>query len=76
MSRFALLQGLICNADPRGVAQSPLQSTSATSVFCAKAERQQQVFSVRKRSDSNKCLIYENIVAVTADVQSTLFCLD
>ncbi|MFB7157076.1 hypothetical protein [Lysinibacillus sp. NPDC056232] len=27
MSRFASLQGLICNADPRGVAQSPLQST-------------------------------------------------
>ncbi|MGE7949716.1 hypothetical protein, partial [Lysinibacillus sp. NPDC093688] len=35
---------------------------------------QQQVFSVRKRSDSNKCLIYENIVAVTTNVQSTLFC--
>jgi len=26
---------------------------AATSVFCAKAKRQQQVFSVRKRSGSN-----------------------
>ncbi|OXS76389.1 hypothetical protein B1B04_05295 [Lysinibacillus sp. KCTC 33748] len=26
---------------------------TATNVFCAKAERQQQMFSVRKRSDSN-----------------------
>ncbi|WP_374963992.1 hypothetical protein [Lysinibacillus sp. RS5] len=27
---------------------------SATNVFCAKAKRQLQMFSVRKRSDSNK----------------------
>jgi len=27
---------------------------TATNVFCAKAKRQQQMFSVRKRSDSNK----------------------
>ncbi|MCL1701005.1 hypothetical protein [Lysinibacillus sp. Bpr_S20] len=27
MSRFASLQGLICDANPQGVAQSPLQST-------------------------------------------------
>ncbi|GAB0169246.1 hypothetical protein LSPCS325_26830 [Lysinibacillus sp. CTST325] len=28
MSRFAWLQGLICDANPQGVAQSPLQSTN------------------------------------------------
>jgi len=27
MSRFASLQGLICDANPQGVAQPPLQST-------------------------------------------------
>jgi len=29
MSRFASLQGLICDADPQGVAQPPLQSTTS-----------------------------------------------
>jgi len=33
MSRFAALQGLICDADPQGVAQPPLQSTNLLSVY-------------------------------------------
>jgi len=34
------------------------------SVFCAKAKRQQQVFSVRKRSASDKCFLCESEAAV------------
>ncbi|WP_374966726.1 hypothetical protein [Lysinibacillus sp. RS5] len=30
---------------------------SATNVFCAKAKRQLQMFSARKRSDSGKCFL-------------------
>ncbi|PJO43520.1 hypothetical protein CWD94_11665 [Lysinibacillus xylanilyticus] len=33
MSRFATLQGLICDADPQGVAQPPLQSTSSHRMY-------------------------------------------
>ncbi|MGA3601262.1 hypothetical protein [Lysinibacillus agricola] len=29
-------------------------------LLCAKAKRQQQMFSVRKRSDSNKCFLCES----------------
>ncbi|WP_375200574.1 hypothetical protein [Bacillus sp. RS11] len=35
-------------------------AASATSVFCAKAQRQQQVFFARKRSVSNKCFLRES----------------
>ncbi|WP_460013281.1 hypothetical protein [Lysinibacillus sp. CTST325] len=33
MSRFASLQGLICDADPQGVAQPPLQSTNIQYIY-------------------------------------------
>ncbi|MEB2281417.1 hypothetical protein LAV73_15650 [Lysinibacillus xylanilyticus] len=38
---------------------------SATNVFCAKAKRQQQMFSVRKRSVSNKCFLCESEASAT-----------
>jgi len=38
---------------------------TATNVFCAKAKRQQQMFSVRKRSDSNKCFLCESEATAT-----------
>ncbi|MGE6516427.1 hypothetical protein [Lysinibacillus sphaericus] len=37
----------------------------ATNVLCAKAKRQQQMFYVRKRSDSNKCFMCESEAAAT-----------
>jgi len=37
----------------------------ATNVYCAKAKRQQQMFTVRKRSDSNKCLLCESEATAT-----------
>ncbi|MFB7156232.1 hypothetical protein [Lysinibacillus sp. NPDC056232] len=47
---------------------------TATNVFCAKAERQQQMFSVRKRSDSNKCFCdFKYIFAVLAGIYLILF---
>ncbi|MBG9453923.1 hypothetical protein ABE61_07445 [Lysinibacillus sphaericus] len=51
------LQGLICDADPQGVAQSPLQSTNAQRCIfwhgLIKTKLQQYCLSVRKRSVSN-----------------------
>ncbi|WP_161804422.1 hypothetical protein [Lysinibacillus xylanilyticus] len=41
---------------------------TATNVFCAKAKRQQQMFSVRKRSGSNKCFLCESEAAVTTTI--------
>jgi hypothetical protein len=38
---------------------------SATDLFCAKAKRQQQMFSVRKRSNSNKCFLCESEATAT-----------
>ncbi|MGA3678451.1 hypothetical protein, partial [Lysinibacillus agricola] len=38
---------------------------SATNVYCAKAKRQQQMFTVRKQSDSNKCLLCESEATAT-----------
>ncbi|QQP14222.1 hypothetical protein FJQ98_09485 [Lysinibacillus agricola] len=34
----------------------------ATNGFCAKAKRQQQMVSVRKRSDSNKWFLYDAFI--------------
>jgi len=47
--------------------------TSATNVFCAKAKQQQQMFSVRKRSDSNKASIGTEINYTFCDGPS--FCM-
>ncbi|MCL1698052.1 MULTISPECIES: hypothetical protein, partial [unclassified Lysinibacillus] len=48
-------------ANPQGVAQSPLQSTTSQCMYLLiyndKTKLQQQMFYVRKRSDSNKCFI-------------------
>ncbi|KOS63951.1 hypothetical protein [Lysinibacillus sp. FJAT-14222] len=38
---------------------------TATNGFCAKAKRQQQMVSVRKRSDSNKCFLCESEATAT-----------
>jgi len=38
---------------------------AATNVLCAKAKRQQQMFYVRKQSDSNKCFMCESKAAAT-----------
>ncbi|MGE7092627.1 hypothetical protein ACQKII_14505, partial [Lysinibacillus sp. NPDC048646] len=38
---------------------------TATGVLCAKAKRQQQVFYVRKRSDSNRCFMCESEATAT-----------
>ncbi|MGE7128676.1 hypothetical protein [Lysinibacillus xylanilyticus] len=52
---------------PRGSAlqMMPCSEASATNVFCAKAKRQQQMFSVRKRSVSNKCFLCESEASAT-----------
>ncbi|WP_152911520.1 hypothetical protein [Lysinibacillus xylanilyticus] len=39
--------------------------------FCAKVKRQQQVFSVRKRSGSNKCFLCESEAAATTTATIT-----
>ncbi|MFB7156280.1 hypothetical protein [Lysinibacillus sp. NPDC056232] len=39
--------------------------STATIVYCAKAKRQQQMFSVRKRSVSNKCFLCESEASAT-----------
>ncbi|MFJ6208347.1 hypothetical protein [Lysinibacillus sp. NPDC092081] len=44
------------------------EEASATNVFCAKAKRQQQMFSVRKRSVSNKCFLCESEASATKRV--------
>ncbi|MFJ6265716.1 hypothetical protein ACIQGW_11970, partial [Lysinibacillus xylanilyticus] len=36
---------------------------AAANVFCAKAKRQQQMFSARKRSGSSKCFLRESEAA-------------
>jgi len=38
---------------------------SVANVFCAKAKRQQRMFSVRKRSGSNECFLCESEAAAT-----------
>ncbi|WP_285398871.1 hypothetical protein [Lysinibacillus sp. fls2-241-R2A-57] len=41
-------------------------ATATTNLYCAKAKRQQQIFTVRKRSDSNnKSLLCESEATAT-----------
>jgi len=37
----------------------------SANLYCAKAQRQQQIFTVRKRSDSNKSLLCESAATAT-----------
>ncbi|MGY3186948.1 hypothetical protein [Lysinibacillus sp. TE18511] len=40
-------------------------AAAATDVFCAKAQRQRQMFFVRKRSGSGRCFLCESAAAAT-----------
>jgi len=55
---------MTCGIDSRALGASD-ELLGATNVFCAKAKRQQQKFSVRKRSGSNKCFLCESEAAAT-----------
>ncbi len=62
MSRFTALQGLICDANPQGVAQSPLQSTTSHSMYFLACHSK---FIVIKRKIQQYLSVRSAVAAIT-----------
>ncbi|MGA3678257.1 hypothetical protein, partial [Lysinibacillus agricola] len=65
-SEASATNSLLCESEASATNSLLCESeASATNVYCAKAKRQQQMFTVRKRSVSNKCLLCESEATAT-----------